>query len=281
MTSSRACITTEISDLGVDYSYLTEYEKSDLMDQIRAHIDTVSSRPSQTQWNAAWQDIYDSELEQPKYLQSARASLTKGGIFRWNQDYITTRDAHLEKKYHESTLVNIVEDYFQNVEYVVELGCGTGHNLEAIAAMRPDLKVYGSDFTDSSLRCLERRRIPGFKFDLLESDQSNIPAELKRNHSKVAIFTMGALEQVGDQVQGFLDFCCSFAPQECIHVEPIVELYDESNPVDKLAIDYHHARGYLKGFFTKLQEQDLLKSYERSTFGNTFNEGYTILRWKI
>ena len=280
MKVSRACITTEIADLGVDYAYLDHYEKSHLMDQIRSHIDTVGARPTQGQWDAAWQEIYDAELEQPKYLQSARTSLTTGGIFRWNQDYISTSDDSLEKKYHESVLSNIVEHYFQDIDYVLELGCGTGHNLEAISRIRPDLSLYGSDFTQSSLKCLRRRGIPGFLFDLRDSDQSEIPLQLKDNHTRVAILTMGALEQVGDKVEGFIKFCSSFRPQECIHVEPVVELYDPSDPVDKLAIDYHHARGYLKGFFPALQERDLLKSYERSTFGNTFNEGYTVLRWK-
>jgi len=246
MTALKASITPEISDMGVEYAYLDYYEKSKLMDQIRSHIDTVGARPTKRQWDAAWQEIYDSELNEPKYLQSARASLITGNIFRWNQDYIASLDPKLEKKYHEMVL---------------------------------NIKVYGSDFTDSSLKCLDRLGIPGFKFDLRDANDGSIPAELKQNHSRVGIFTMGALEQVGDQVNSFIEFCCSFRPAECVHVEPVVELYDSSNPVDKLAVDYHHARGYLKGFFPTLQERGLLKSYERSTFGNSFNEGYTVLRW--
>ena len=279
MTALKASITPEVADLGVDYTYLDYYDKSTLMDQIRSHIDTVGARPTQRQWDAAWQEIYDSELNQPKYLQSARASLITGNIFRWNQDYIASADPKLEKKYHEHVLKSIVEQYFYNVDYVVELGCGTGHNLEAIRKQRPDLMVYGSDFTDSSLRCLERLQIPGFKFDLRDSTTGSLPRDIRNNSSRVGIFTMGALEQVGDKINGFIEFCQSFRPAECVHVEPILELYDPSPPVDQLAIDYHHARGYLKGFFPALERQGLLRSYERSTFGNSFNEGYTVLRW--
>ena len=280
MTALKASITPEISEMGAEYAYLDYYEKSKLMDQIRSHIDTVGASPTQRQWDAAWQEIYDAELNQPKYLQSARTSLIAGNIFRWNQDYIGVLDPKLEKKYHENVLKNIVESYFSNIDYVIELGCGTGHNLQAVKRERPDVMVYGSDFTDSSLKCLNRLGIPGFKFDLRDSGDESIPVELKNNHSRVGIFTMGALEQVGDKIGGFIEFCCSFRPAECIHVEPIVELYDPSNPVDQLAIDYHHARGYLRGFFPTLQEKGLLKSYERSTFGNSFNEGYTVLRWE-
>lgn len=279
MTALKASITPDIDHLGVEYTYLDYYEKSKLMDQIRSHIDTVGARPTQRQWDSAWQEIYDAELNEPKYLQSARTSLITGNIFRWNQDYIGALDPKLEKKYHENVLKNIVENYFSNIDYVIEFGCGTGHNLQAVKRERPDVMVYGSDFTDSSLKCLNRLGIPGFKFDLRDSGDENIPVELKNNHSRVGIFTMGALEQVGDKIDGFIEFCCSFRPAECIHVEPIVELYDPSNPVDQLAIDYHHARGYLKGLFPTLQQKGLLKSYERSTFGNSFNEGYTVLRW--
>ena len=143
MTALKASITPEVADLGVDYTYLDYYDKSTLMDQIRSHIDTVGARPTKKQWDAAWQEIYDSELNQPKYLQSARASLIAGNIFRWNQDYIAATDPKLEKKYHERALKNIVEQYFSNVDYVVELGCGTGHNLEAISRERSDIRVYG------------------------------------------------------------------------------------------------------------------------------------------
>ena len=279
MTALKASITPEVADLGVDYTYLDSYDKSTLMDQIRSHIDTVGARPTKRQWDAAWQEIYDSELNQPKYLQSARASLITGNIFRWNQDYIASADPKLEKKYHEHVLKSIVEQYFYNVDYVVELGCGTGHNLEAIRKQRPDLAVYGSDFTDSSLKCLDRLGIPGFKFDLRDSTVESLPRDIRNNSSRVGIFTMGALEQVGDKINGFIDFCRSFDPAECVHVEPILELYDPSHPVDQLAIDYHHARGYLNGFFPILEQQGLLRSYERSTFGNSFNEGYTVLRW--
>ena len=281
MTVSKASITPEIADIGVDYTYLNHYEKSKIMDQIKSHISKVGTRPTQEQWDAAWQEIYDSKLEQPKYLQSARTSLLKGGVFRWNQDYIKTNDHSLEKKYHEGVLKNIVRHYFNDVDYVVELGCGTGHNLEAIGRMMPHVHLYGSDFTTSSLKCLDRRGIPGFKFDLRSSDASQVPSELKKNRARVGILTMGALEQVGDNVDGFIEFCCSFRPRECIHVEPVVELYDSSIAVDRLAIDYHYARGYLRGFLPALEKNGLLRSYERSTFGNSFNEGYTVLRWNL
>jgi SAM-dependent methyltransferase len=279
MTALKASITPEVADLGVDYTYLDYYEKSSLMDQIRSHIDSVGARPTRKQWDAAWQEIYDSELNQPKYLQSARTSLINGSVFRWNQDYITATDPKLEKKYHETVATNIIDHYFSNVDYVVEFGCGTGHNLVAVKRRRPDIKVYGSDFTDSSLKCLSRLGIPGFKFDLRDLDNDGVPLELRHHHSRVGILTMGALEQVGNKFSNFIKFCRSFQPAECVHVEPILELYDSSHPVDRLAIDYHRARGYLEGFFPALQEEGLLKSYERSTFGNSFNEGYTVLRW--
>ena len=281
MTALKASITPDIDYLGVEYAYLDYYEKSGLMDQIRSHIDTVGARPTQKQWDAAWQEIYDAELNDPMWLQSNanRLSLIAGTIFRWNQEYITAVDPKLEKKYHEGVVKNIIQHYFSNVDYVVEFGCGTGHNLRTVQAQRPDIRVYGSDFTASSLKCLDRLDIPGFKFDLRDSDDRSVPMELKHNHSRVGILTVGALEQVGSYFSNFIKFCRSFQPSECVHVEPIVELYDDSNPVDRLAIDYHHARGYLSGFFPALKEDGLLKSYERSTFGNSFNEGYTVLRW--
>src|SRR5258707_14365208 len=61
------------------------------------------------------------------------------------------------------------------------------------------------------------------------------------------VLTVHALEQVGAGWQPFVDFVIARRPRLCVHLEPLVELY-ETAPLDDLARRYHRKRRYLDGF---------------------------------
>ena len=71
----------------------------------------------------------------------------------------------------------------------------------------------------------------------------------------------------------------------CIHVEPIIELYNENNLFDYLAIKFQGKRGYTKGLLPYLQKLesnkiiDILK-IKRLYFGNLMMEGYNYIIWR-
>ena len=278
MTLSDMNIMTDLQDLG-DYHYLSDEEEVDFIDKVKNHLDTLKSKPSQSIWNLAWQDVYEAGEKSPTYLNNSNMCLDGKQVCRWNQRYITTENPLLEKQYHETILVNITKKYFTNLDCVVEFGCGTGHNLKTIQNLLPDIKVAGSDFTNSSLTILDSIGIEGFFFDMIKDSFDKIPEGL-RTSSNIGVLTMGSMEQIGDEWNNFFNVISELQPTVCAHVEPLVELYDEKNPIDDLAIQYHHGRGYLKGFLPFLQDNNLIHLCERTTFGNCFNEGYMVVIWK-
>ncbi|GAI42232.1 unnamed protein product [marine sediment metagenome] len=52
------------------------------------------------------------------------------------------------------------------------------------------------------------------------------------------------------------------SPVLCIHVEPTIELYDESNLVDYLAIKFHKKRGYAENYLTRLRKLEAQNEIE-------------------
>ena len=93
------------------------------------------------------------------------------------------------------------------------------------------------------------------------------------------------MEQLGSRYQPFLEYLLENRPQICVHLEPIVELYREGNPLDQAAIRYHERRGYLAGFLTTLKTLEAsgkisLLKVQRLFFGGFYHEGYSVVVWK-
>ena len=69
-----------------------------------------------------------------------------------------------------------------------------------------------------------------------------------------------------------------------MHLEPIVELYDENDLLDYLAKKFHQKRHYLSGLLPYLKELEaegriVIDKVQRMHFGNFNHEGYTVLVW--
>lgn len=86
--------------------------------------------------------------------------------------------------------------------------------------------------------------LQGKLFDLLSPDEQLMISE------NSAVLTLGALEQTGANYERFLQFPLRASPKVCIHIEPIVEWYDESNIIDYLVILYDRQRNYLRNSLT-------------------------------
>jgi hypothetical protein len=68
-------------------------------------------------------------------------------------------------------------------------------------------------------------------------------------------------------------------------MEPLLDLYDEANLVDYLAIRYHKKRGYLNGFLPALRDLAAKGRVEildmrRFYFGSFYHEGYSYVAWR-
>jgi hypothetical protein len=100
-----------------------------------------------------------------------------------------------------------------------------------------------------------------------------------------AVYTIGALEQLGDQFVEFTDFLLDKGPAICINCETMDELYDRGDLADYAARQYSKARNYLRGFLTHLRALERAGRIDilqvQRTFGSQYHEGYSFVVWRV
>jgi hypothetical protein len=99
-----------------------------------------------------------------------------------------------------------------------------------------------------------------------------------------AVLTVHALEQLGIGWRPFLDSLLARRPRLFVHIEPLLELYDRSKPLDDLAHRYHLKRRYLEGFVPAIETlaangEAKVVSLRRTAFAGLYQEAYSVLVW--
>jgi hypothetical protein len=213
----------------------------------------------------------------PKYIRP-------GQPLRLQQDYVMPFDARFELHWFAVFRAWLFHTYFEAADAVYEFGCGSGFNLAELARRHPTKEYWGLDWASTSTDIVNELgerfgwRMRGVPFDFFAPDRS---VKIRDN---AVVFTIGALEQTGTNHGAFLDYLLEGAPALCVHVEPIVEWYDPSHPIDDAAIRFHRRRGYWRGFPDRLRALEregrvrILKT-QRAHFGSLYIEGYSQLVW--
>lgn len=176
--------------------------------------------------------------------------------------------------------------YFEQVDTIMEFGCGTAHNLISLQRIFPDYAFVGLDWANSSQEICQliSKENPSFNLSGLNFDFYSPNYDI-RVGSKAAVLTVAALEQVGKDFVPFVNYLKVTKPNIVVNIEPIAEVLDNSNLLDYLSIRYFEKRKYLSGFLQHLQsEQDAgaveILEVKRSNFGSLFIEGYTAVVWR-
>ena len=148
---------------------------------------------------------------------------------------------------------------------IYEFGCGNGHNRTATATWR------GFDWSENAVKKLWAKGVKAEYFNMLEPRDIDVPG--------VAV-TFHALEQLGKNFRPFLDFLLKAKPKVVVHIEPLIELY-EDNLLDYLAVQYHRKRGYLEGYLPAVINSGAeILELKRSYFGSLYHEAYSVFVWK-
>lgn len=237
-------------------------------------------------WDKGWAENlndfvksgYNLKMLVPRFIRPKK-------IVRYKQDYILPANPYFELDYYSVFRQWLFETYFKDFENIYEFGCGTGFNLVALAQLYPDKNLYGTDFVKSSIDLVNLTakthniRLKGSIFDMISPDKS---FRLKENS---LIFSIGSIEQLAGKFEDFLQYLLGNHPGLCVHVEPIVELYDEKNLIDYLAIKFQGKRGYTYNFFPRLRELEKEAKIEilkvkRLFFGSLYMEGYNLIVWR-
>ena len=118
----------------------------------------------------------------------------------------------------------------------------------------------------------------GRKFDFFNPDETFV---LEKGS---VVYTVGALEQVGEEHKKFISYLIKNNPKICFHVEPIGELLDESNLTDYLTIMYYKKRNYLSNFISHLkllekQGKIKIEKAQRTYMGGSLLTEYAVVVW--
>jgi hypothetical protein len=233
-------------------------------------------------WNENLQDFAKSGFDLgalvPRFIRP-------GAIVRYNGDYIEPVSPAFELDYYSVFRQWLFRTYLSNVQIIYEFGCGSGFNLAALAQLYPNKILHGLDFVSSSVEIVNQLaqtygwNMTGHLFDMRS------PEENLEIIDDSAVVTIGTIEQLAGGFEPFLQFLLRRSPSLCIHVEPTIELYDENNLVDYLAVKFHRKRGYTEGFLPRLRQLEgqgrieIIK-IKRLFFGSLLMEGYNVLIWR-
>jgi hypothetical protein len=273
-----------------NYDLPTSGDRDQIILGVLKHLD--SDAPTQVGeqrsdlWERCWsenlQNFVSSEFELDKLVPKF---IKPGQPIRLNQQYVMPRNASFELAFFQVCRAYFGLKYFADAKSLYEFGCGTGFNLVALGKLLPHLKLNGLDWSLSACEMVNLigkhhdLHITGSRFDFFAPDNElSIAADS-------AVMTMVALEQTGQRNRAFIDFLLAKRPKICLHMEPLIELYDENMLVDHLAMRYHRKRGYLSGLLPYLNELASMGKIEiletrRMFFGSLYHEGYSFVVWR-
>jgi hypothetical protein len=237
-------------------------------------------------WEKGWEENLEAFAQKGFALENLVPRFIRPEpIVRLNRDYVCACNPKVEFHFHDVVRRWLFLQYMADGEAVYEFGCGSGYNLVTFSEIHPTMRLVGLDWAESSVKLVNliakthQLNLQGVRFDLFHPDDS-----LGLGPRDVAL-TICALEQVGTRHEEFLQFLLRKRPRLCVHMEPLLDLYDPDNLVDYLAIRFHTGRGYLSGFLERLRQLETQKRIEivkvqRMGFGSLYHEGYSYIVWR-
>jgi len=276
-----------ISQANFEYRFLSFEERELLLFDILGIIFNGNLSESGPEKHAVWDRGWRENLLEYSLTGDPNALIPKfvrrGVPKRLNGTFILPLSEHFESDFVRVMRDVLFRKYFFDIESLYEFGCGTGTNLLAAASILPKVKLHGLDWSISSTKLIKllgakkNLNIQEHLFDMFIPDQT-LPL-----NAGDGVLTIGALEQLGSNFDEFLNFLLQKSPKICVHCETMNELYDQSNVMDFVAIEYSKARNYLWGFLTALRKLEAIGKlkilHTQRVFGSQFHEGYSFVVW--
>lgn len=273
------------------YQELSPQEREETILSILQHLNsdkpTVVGEHRAHIWESCWSDNlakYTSDVSEKKNLTPDFIKSNRN--IRYNKNYIKPISATFEKDVLKTVVKHLFYHYMVNYSTIYEFGCGSGDNLASIAETGVEKILIGMDWSASSNKLLntigqiKNCKLKGERFDFYHP---NHDYELVENS---AVFTVAALEQIGDDHTQLMQYFLSQKARVFVHLEPIIDFYDEGNLIDYLAILYHKKRNYLDKYLSALRAFEQLgiikiQHAKRMQFGSLYHEAYNIIVWEI
>ena len=239
--------------------------------RIEEKLKITKAKPKAAQWDDYWKEMNAAQASSPSFFKKME---TGPSIFRHNGGFIMTEKKDLAVEVLHQIIGNVLRRLPSSVTNIVEFGCGNGHNLEYIKKIFPKYALTGCDISEWAVKTVKEKGFMGFEFDMTApSLHSAIP-----NEENTVYFTSGSMEQTGKKWKGFFKFIRQSKAKYVFHIEPIEELYSARSKAEVLALQFHHAKGYLTGYLSFLKEQrDFNVEYSKSDFGTLFDQGFNVI----
>ena len=274
----------------LEYEILHDEDRDNVIKSVLEKINLKSLRVSGENNNEVWEKGWGEILEEisekfhpdkimPQYFDHHN-------IMRFDGHYIKAISSNFVYKYDQIIRKIIIKKYI-NTKKLIEIGCGTGSGtLLAANLLSKDIELTASDWATKSQLIVDKiseytkRPIKSVQFNMLDLKGWE---ELGVDKDST-IISFHALEQLGDNYKLLLN---KLASQKilCIHLEPIVELYNNENLYDELAIIYHNKRNYLGSYLSEIKilekhgKAKIIKE-QRISFGDRYHEAYSLIIWK-
>lgn len=272
-----------------NYEAITGQEREliilDLLKFIEIDNQIIGSPSRQAVWYNGWKENLDSFKIHGDINRLVPIFIRNGQTVRLHKQFIRPFSQFFELNFFRIFQMWLFSTFMEEYDSIYEFGCGSGINLEVIARIMHNKKLYGCDFVQTSVDLVDSiaerfaYNMKGVLFDMTVPDDS-----LKIDNNS-CIFTIGSVEQLSGNFQKFVEYLIREKPRLCIHMEPTIELYDKSSLVDYTAIMFHKKRGYTTGFLPYLQQLQNSKrieiiAYKRMCFGSIRMEGYNYIIWR-
>ena len=261
----------DLESLGFQYSVADKEDVQAAFSGIEERLRTVKAKPKAAQWDDYWKEMAEAKAAHPSFFKKME---TGPSIFRYSGGFIVTDKKDLAVDVLHQIIENVIRRLPHSVCRAVEFGCGNGHNLEHMRKKFPDIELAGCDISKWAVKTVKEKGFQGFEFDM------TAPATnpLIPNDENTVYFTSGAMEQVGSKWKNFFKFLRQSKAKYIFHIEPIGELYSARSKQERLAMQFHAAKGYLSGYFPFLKMQkDFTVEYSKSDFGTLFDQGFNVV----
>jgi hypothetical protein len=242
-------------------------------------------------WNNGWNENYiefikhdlDIDYLLPQYYRRGKA------IMRYNGKFIYPHDDLFEAKFLSVIQYILAKYYLVSFDDIYELGAGPCHNIAAFSKFLKKKNFYVTDWVEPTLKICKtieaNKEKLGFSTHKYNGNLLNF-FELDPNYkikNNSIVITFGSLEQIGGDFKNALDFFLSLSNVTFLHIEPILELYNNTL-FDQLALKYSQKRGYLEGYFKSLKDLESKKeisiNFTSKLLGSAFHDGWTMVIWK-
>jgi hypothetical protein len=282
-----------IKSKNIRYRPISFYEYKKIILQIIEKIEKDNQNVLSKKRKKVWLDGWRENFLEFKKKNSSLSLIPKyylkrpNKIFRLGGKFVAASQKNFEYTLLEIYRLWFFKKFFAKANSIYEFGVGSASNLNHAAEIFPLKYCYGLDFVQSSVDLvnllssrLRNKNIKGILFNMLRPNKN-----LKINNDS-AFFSVGAYEQLGNNIDKILDFWIKKKPQICLNIEPDICFYNKKIPEDYLAFKFHKQRNYTSCLYKKLKRLEnngkikIIKKF-RSPFGNYVFDAYNFFLWKV